>query len=431
MFRISSSSKRSAHESCRTTRICAGVIGCSSGSGSGGSGIAAVATGAGTAAAGRSALAGAGGKGFGLGLWLVLGTKVLPRRLGRAGRALAPTRAGQESVQELAQSLQHRLRVARQQSPPLSGSSLPSLSSKHLLPRARPTRPSAVQVYAEADAGASQVHNVALIICQLEAEVPQGDGASQVHHVVFVGIGFHDVSHALLADDLGDDVVAQRSDRVRGVGQAAAAEIQLVVGVHLDEGEDLAAAFEEAGAQEMIDALGPAGGSARWIGAAAGELGAQLLIVEYQPVAVVGDRYLVGGLAVDGARKVAADPRCQAHAGVGARRQLRPVQRAQGRVPPVEVGPAVGAQKCVCNTNFEDSEPRGALKVHRLASKFHGFFRRSGFGLQYEDHSEIEVLLYLYKKHGKFCRFDKNIVVVLNDMIFFVCFVMSCNGSLF
>ena len=57
-------------------------------------------------------------------------------------------------------------------------------------------------------------------------------------------------------------------------------------------------------------------------------------------------------------------------------------------------------------------------------SKFHGFFRRSGFGLQYEDHSEIEVLLYLYKKHGKFCRFDKNIVVVLNDMIF-LC-VLSC-----
>ena len=58
-----------------------------------------------------------------------------------------------------------------------------------------------------------------------------------------VGVGFHDVSHALLADDLGDDIVAQRANCVGGVGQAAAAEIQLVVGVHLREGEDLAAAL--------------------------------------------------------------------------------------------------------------------------------------------------------------------------------------------
>ena len=241
VFRVSSSSKRSARESWRTTRICAGVIGGSSGS--------------------LARLQG----------WeqQFLEPGGLPRRLGAGGAGSgsgcgwAAGAAGEEPPQELAQSLQHCLRAARQQPPPLSGSSLPSLCSKHLLPRARPTSPSAVEVYAEADAGASQVDHVALVVRQLEAEVPQGDGASQVHHVVLVDIGFHDVSHALLADDLGDDVVAQRADRVRGVGQAAAAEIQLVVGVHLHEGEDLAAALQQAEAQQVVDAQGPAGGGAR------------------------------------------------------------------------------------------------------------------------------------------------------------------------
>ena len=183
-----------------------------------------------------------------------------------------------------------------------------SVGGAAVLPRARPTNPSAVEVYAEADAGASQVDDVALVVRQLEAEVPQGDGASQVDHVVLVGVGFHDVPRALLADDLGDDVVAQRAHCVRGVGQAAAAEIQLVVGVHLHEGEDLAAALQEAGAQQVVDALGPAGGGARRIGAAAGELGAQLLVVQDEAVAVVRHGDLVSGLHIRRAREVAADP---------------------------------------------------------------------------------------------------------------------------
>ena len=146
----------------------------------------------------------------------------------RAGRALALAGqlarwAGQEPAQELAQSLQHRPRAARQQPPPLSGSSLPSLSSKHLLPRARPTSPSAVEVYAEADAGASQVHEIAFIIRQLETEVLQRDGASQVYHVILVGVRLHDVPHALLADDLRDDVVAQRAHCLGCIRQAATA----------------------------------------------------------------------------------------------------------------------------------------------------------------------------------------------------------------
>ena len=154
---------------------------------------------------------------------------------------------------------------------------------------------------------------------------------------------------------------------VRGVGQAAAAEIQLVVGVHLHEGEDLAAALQEAGAQQVVDALGPAGGGARRIGAAAGELGAQLLVVQDQAVAVVRHGDLVSGLAVGGAREVAADPRGQAHASVGARGELRPIQSAEGGVLPIEVGAAVGAQEGICDPDLKDAEPRGALQVHRLA----------------------------------------------------------------
>ena len=48
---------------------------------------------------------------------------------------------------------------------------------------------------------ASQVDHVVLV----------GIGFHDVPHVVLVGIGFHDVPHALLADDLRDNVMAQRA----------------------------------------------------------------------------------------------------------------------------------------------------------------------------------------------------------------------------
>ena len=209
--------KRSARDSWRTTRICAGVIGGSSGSSGSGS-----ATGAGTAATGRSASAGAAGavggaSGLGLGLFLEPGG--LPRRLGAGG---AGSGSGWAAG---AVGRGRKAQTARQQPPPLSGSSLPSLSSKHLLPRARPTSPSAVEVYAEADAGASQVHEIAFIIRQLETEVLQRDGASQVYHVILVGVRLHDVPHALLADDLRDDVVAQRAHCLGCIRQAATAKV--------------------------------------------------------------------------------------------------------------------------------------------------------------------------------------------------------------
>ena len=71
-------------------------------------------------------------------------------------------------------------------------------------------RPSSspVQVDAEAQAGAAQVDHVALEVGELEAEVAQRDRTPDVR------VRLHDVAHALLADDLGDDVVAQRAHHV-------------------------------------------------------------------------------------------------------------------------------------------------------------------------------------------------------------------------
>ena len=109
---------------------------------------------------------------------------------------------------------------------------------------------SSVQVDAEAQAGAAQVDHVALVVSELEAQIPQRDRTSDVDHVVLVGVRLHDVAHALLADDLGDDVVAQRPHRVGRVGQAAAAKVDLRVRLHLHEGEDL-----------LVTKLGPS----RWL----------------------------------------------------------------------------------------------------------------------------------------------------------------------
>ena len=231
-------------------------------------------------------------------------------------------------------------------------------------------RPSSspVQVDAEAQAGAAQVDHVALEVGELEAEVAQRDRTPDVDHVVLMRVRLHDVAHALLADDLGDDVVAQRAHRVGRVGQAAAAKVDLRVRLHLHEGEDLLVArlVDEAGAQQVVDAQGLAGRGALRVAAAAGELRAQLLVVQDQTVAVVGDLQLVARLHVSGAGEVAADPGGQARAGVGADAELCPVQRAQGGVVPGEVGAAVGAQEGVRHPDLEDTQPRGALQVHRF-----------------------------------------------------------------
>ena len=74
--------------------------------------------------------------------------------------------------------------------------------------------------------------------------------------MVLTRVRLHDVAHALLANDLGDDVMAQRPHRVGRVGQAAAAKVDLRVRLHLHEGEDLLVArlVDEAGAQQVVDA---------------------------------------------------------------------------------------------------------------------------------------------------------------------------------
>ena len=58
----------------------------------------------------------------------------------------------------------------------------------------------------------------------------------------------------------------------------------------------------------MVDAQGLAGRGALRVAAAARELRAQLLVVQDQPVAVVGYLQLVARLHVSGAGEVAADP---------------------------------------------------------------------------------------------------------------------------
>ena len=107
-----------------------------------------------------------------------------------------------------------------------------------------------------------------------------------------------------------------------------------------DSAATVASEFDEAGAQQVVDAQGLAGRGA------SGELAAQLLVVQDQPVAVVGDLELVARLDVGCAGKVAADPRGQAYAGVGSYGELRPVQRAEGGVFPVQEGSAECSGRC-------------------------------------------------------------------------------------
>ena len=186
-------------------------------------------------------------------------------------------------------------------------------------------------------------------------------------YVVVVGVRLHDVAHALLADDLGDDVVAQRPHRVGRVGQAAAAKVDFRVRLHLHEGEEVLVArlVDEAGAQHMVDAQGLAGrGALRvawcWQGTACAAPGrsGSACCRRGPPLArcATPRKWRWRSCCYPG----------QAHAGVGADGQLRPIQRAQGGVPPVEVGAAVGAEEGVRHPDLEDAQPRGALQVHRL-----------------------------------------------------------------
>ena len=357
VFRVSSSSKRSARETCLMALIMAGV-GSGSGACSGSS------TGAGTGAAARSGARSTVGGG-GLGLFLLPGGLPLPRFFG-SGAATGSAAGGTSSLAPAGSAATSAADCPGRASASGAGASSMAFFLQAFFQFVVRPSSSPVQVDAEAQAGAAQVDHVALVVGELEAQVPQRDRAPDVDHVVLVGVRLHDVAHALLADDLGDDVVAQRPHRVGRVGQAAAAKVDLRVRLHLHEGEDLLVArlVHEAGAQQVVDAQGLAGRGALRIAAAPWKLGAQLLVVQ-DPV--VGHLQLVARLHVGGAGEVAADPGGQAHAGVGARGQLGPVQRAEGRVFPVQVGAAVGAQEGVGHPDLEDAQAGGALQVHRLA----------------------------------------------------------------
>ena len=118
---------------------------------------------------------------------------------------------------------------------------------------------------------APRVHHITLVIRELEAQVPQRDGAAQVHTRALRSTGFHDMAHTLGHYHLAQDVVAQWADRGFPVGQRGAAQVQLGVHIHLDEDEALHGDREVAGAQEMINGQGLAGRGARRVGARAGE----------------------------------------------------------------------------------------------------------------------------------------------------------------
>ena len=176
-----------------------------------------------------------------------------------------------------------------------------------------------------------------------EAHVPQGNRAPEGHEVPVVRARLHNGTHSALQRDLGEDVVAQVAQHSAGVGQLGAAQVDLVVRHHPDELENLLPAGDEARAQHVVHAegLGGRGGRRGGVVRRIGKLLPQLQVVQDEPVAVVGNAQAVGGLAVGGGGKVGADPGRQPRARVRALRKLRPVQRAQRGVNPVEVAAPV------------------------------------------------------------------------------------------
>ena len=171
-----------------------------------------------------------------------------------------------------------------------------------------------------------------------------------------------------LQRDLGEDVVAQVAQHSAGVGQLGAAQVDLVVRHHPDEFENLLPTKDEARAQHVVHAegLGGRGGRCGGVVRRVGKLLAQLQVVQDEPVAVVGNAQAVGGLAVGGGGKVGADPGRQPRARVRALRKLRPVQRAQRGVNPVEVAAPVRREETVGQADLVDGKPGVALTLPGL-----------------------------------------------------------------
>ena len=204
-----------------------------------------------------------------------------------------------------------------------------------------------VQENRKGNAGPAGIYDVAVYICQFEAQGAQGNGAVQFHEMALVGSCLHNVANAFVDNHFADDILTQRPLDVGSRCEGAASEQQLRVRIHGDEGKDLQGAVDEGGAEQMADAQGAAGRGARRVAPGAREEASDLVVVEDAAVAVVGDSYLVGRFHIGGRGVVAADPGGQPRPRVGSDRQHRPVEGLQGLVDPVEVLAPVRAEEGV------------------------------------------------------------------------------------
>ena len=219
-----------------------------------------------------------------------------------------------------------------------------------------------VQENRKGNAGPAGIYDVAVYICQFEAQGAQGNGAVQFHEMALVGSCLHNVANAFVDNHFADDILTQRPLDVGSRCEGAASEQQLRVRIHGDEGKDLQGAVDEGG-PEMADAQGAAGRGARRVAPGAREEASDLVVVEDAAVAVVGDSYLVGRFHIAGRGVVAADPGGQPRPRVGSDRQHRPVEGLQGLVDPVEVLAPVRAEEGVGHTKLEDGELGARLEV--------------------------------------------------------------------
>ena len=167
-----------------------------------------------------------------------------------------------------------------------------------------------VQENRKGNAGPAGIYDVAVYICQFEAQGAQGNGAVQFHEMALVGSCLHNVANAFVDNHFADDILTQRPLDVGSRCEGAASEQQLRVRIHGGEGKDLQGAVDEGGPEQMADAQGAAGRGARRVAPGAREEASDLVVVvvEDAAVAVVGDSYLVGRFHIGGRGVVAADP---------------------------------------------------------------------------------------------------------------------------
>ena len=160
-----------------------------------------------------------------------------------------------------------------------------------------------VQENRKGNAGPAGIYDVAVYICQFEAQGAQGNGAVQFHEMALVGSCLHNVANAFVDNHFADDILTQRPLDVGSRCEGAASEQQLRVRIHGDEGKDLQGAVDEGGPEQK--------------------------------------------------------PRAR----VGSDRQHRPVEGLQGLVDPVEVLAPVRAEEGVGHTKLEDGELGARLEV--------------------------------------------------------------------